>query len=199
MHKSGLETYSVYIIIRLKQKVWLFSFHLQNPVLIRLICNQYNKIMNAVSDMQNLVHGYICLFPPPMVSRLWCFTSLPLNISGAPGRSRQPGLPSLIPTSCCPQYSVPTQISQAFPVQPSQHSQLPQLHNPFPARRGEKKNCELKELCHHVWPLTRFLFSHLASLGAALRWRMEADYRLLLGTTFHSFCTHSPEGLSNFI
>ncbi|CAB1448004.1 unnamed protein product [Pleuronectes platessa] len=32
-----------------------------------------------------------------------------------------------------PQYSAPTQISQAFPVQPSQHSQLPQLHKPFPS------------------------------------------------------------------
>ncbi|TNN46487.1 hypothetical protein EYF80_043295 [Liparis tanakae] len=37
-------------------------------------------------------------------------------------------------------YSAPTQISQAFPVQPSQHSQLPQLHNPLPVRatREEK-------------------------------------------------------------
>lgn len=134
--------------------------------------------MNVVSDMQNLVHVYICHFRPPMVSRLWCFTSLAVNIDGAPGRSRQPGLLSLPPVSRCPQYSVPTQISQAFPVQPSQHSQLPQLHNPFPVRRCEKKSCELKELCHHVWPLTVFLFSHPASLGAALKWGMEADTAL---------------------
>lgn len=66
--------------------------HLQNPVLMRLICNQYNKKMNTDSDMQNLVHIYICLFPPPMVS------SLNVNICVASGHSGRPGLLSLNPS-----------------------------------------------------------------------------------------------------
>lgn len=54
--------------------------------------------------------------------------------------------PPVSPGSSPPQYSAPTQISHAFPVQPSQHSQFPQLHKPFPVRRCEKKSCELRDV-----------------------------------------------------
>lgn len=40
------------------------SFHLQNPVLTRIVCNQYNKIMNAVCDTQNYIHVLVFLSPP---------------------------------------------------------------------------------------------------------------------------------------
>lgn len=68
IHEAGFGNINVYIIIIcLKQKNMFVSFHLQNPVLIRIICNQYIKIMNAVSDTQSYICVYACLLPPPVV------------------------------------------------------------------------------------------------------------------------------------
>lgn len=132
--------------------------------------------------MQNYIHVWFCLLVV-VGGGDWRWRS---------GCSGQPGLLSLTPLSSPPQYSAPTQISHAFPVQPSQHSQLPQLHNPFPVRRCEKKSCELRAVPSCLTFNKVPLFTPCFPGCSSGRGWTEADYTARNSLWFSTaFCPHS--------
>lgn len=82
---------------------------------LSLVCNQYSILVALPESFT---------FPPATFGLQSFSTGIgPSGPQAAAGHCQRAA-----------QYSAPTQISQAFPVQPSQHSQLPQLHSPFPVQ-----------------------------------------------------------------
>lgn len=126
----------------------------------------------------NYIHGNIIC---------WCGCSRQPVPSPPP-----PALPPLhpLPSNYTSQYSVPTQISQAFPVHPSQHSQVPQLHKPFPANRREKRGCELRAVpscpTFHKVPLFTPGFPPVP-----LGWQVDGDHRLKAAQDMLCFATET--------
>ena len=182
---------------------WLFLSCIQNTVLIKTICNQYNEWIITVTHTHTRTHTHthvrttqamgrrcrcdaekaqrVDVFPFSSRFFLLFLLFLPLSLAaisgGRGGVCLGPCLLVPPPPPPPPQYSVPSQISHALPVQPSQQSQTPQLHTPFPGRRRwERKLCiELRERFHLAWPLTRFLFSHPRRLPGRERGRRTGE------------------------